>query len=413
MVCLAFGFGCLLHHTIDQLTGLGLDVVGFAPTATSSTRGKDERIRSNSDNHKGYAPSTCEKYIVDHAEELGYASLTNPSGCTIWKDIKATNEEIYNQLQSYSSDLDNYNEAVRNFEPISDMMIGIKGGNYDVCSSAKLHPDGLIGLFPSKQLSLTKSGYIEPLTAPMCSHKYCHNKSIANLMLLDYLVHDYETMCRNLKPTSKRVLFDLGTTLDLGRTNGLPVMQKLMDEYEKFGFRFDHIYAFEITPKNTTHLFKKLLPDKYFAAYHWINVGKIQHFSVFVMVIILLDTAAHLFAIAYSFEGVSSERGDKMNPINSILAKFDEDNFIVFKLDIDKASIEIPLAQQLLNGGTNGIYHRLVDQFYFEHHVHIKEMRPFWGLQKNGKVHWNGTIKDSLDLFHGLRSKGVPAHFWP
>ena len=100
-----------------------------------------------------------------------------------------------------------------------------------------------------------------------------------------------------------------------------------------------------------------------------------------------------------------------MNPIDSILTKFDEDDFIVFKLDIDKASIEIPLAQQLLNGGTNGIYHRLVDQFYFEHHVHIKEMRPFWGLQKNGKVHWNGTIKDSLDLFHGLRSKGVPDTF--
>jgi hypothetical protein len=240
---------------------------------------------------------------VDHAKELGYASLTNPSGCTIWKDIKVTNKEIYNQLQSYSSDLDNYNEAVRNFEPISDMIIGIKGGNYDVCSSAKLHPDGLIGLFPSKQLSLTKSGYIEPLTAPMCSHKYCHNKSIANLMSLDYLVDDYETMCRNLKPTSKRVLFDLGTTLDLGRTNGLPVMQKLMDEYEKFGFRFDHIYAFEITPKNTTHLFKKLLPDKYFAAYHWINVGKRQHFSVFVLVIILLDTAAHLSQLLTRLKG--------------------------------------------------------------------------------------------------------------
>ncbi len=288
---------------MDQLVSLGLKV--FAPAATSGTRGKDEHIGSNLDNsaEKEYVPSTCEKYIVAHAEELGYASLKNPSGCTIWKDMNAMSKEIYNQLQSFSSDLDNYNDAVRNFEPILDVMIGIKEGNPDVCSFAKLHPDGLIGLFPSKQLSLTKSGYIEPLTPPMRSHKFCYNYSVANLMSLDYLVHDYEAMCRNLKPTSKRVLFDLGATLDLGRTNGLPVMQKLMDEYEKFGFRFDHIYAFEITPKNTTNLFKKLLPDKYFAAYHWINVGKMHHLSVLVLVMFLLETAAHLCLLLTHLKG--------------------------------------------------------------------------------------------------------------
>ena len=96
-----------------------------------------------------------------------------------------------------------------------------------------------------------------------------------------------------------------------------------------------------------------------------------------------------------------------MNPLNSILEQFDEDDFIVLKLDIDTSSIEVPLAHQLLLGGENGTYHRLVDQFYFEHHVHLGELAPYWG----GSM--NGTIKDSLDLFAGLRSKGIPAHFWP
>ncbi len=148
ILCLTFGFGCLVCHTTDQLRSLGV-----APTATSSTRVKDKHISSNLDNNaeKEYIPSIVEKYIMDHAKELGYASLMNPSGCTTWRDINATNEEIYNQLHSYSSDLDNYNKAVWNFEPISDVMIGIKEGNYDVCSSTKLHPDGLIGLFVCSQ----------------------------------------------------------------------------------------------------------------------------------------------------------------------------------------------------------------------------------------------------------------------
>jgi hypothetical protein len=74
--------------------------------------------------------------------------------------MNTTSKGIYNQLQSFSSDLDNYNDAVWNFEPILDVMIGIKEGNPNVCSFAKLHPDGLIGLISSKQLLLMKSGLL-------------------------------------------------------------------------------------------------------------------------------------------------------------------------------------------------------------------------------------------------------------
>jgi hypothetical protein len=70
-------------------------------------------------------------------------------------------------------------------------------------------------------------------------------------------------------------------------------------------------------------------------------------------------------------------------------------------------SIEMSLAHQLLEGGENGIYHRLIDQFYFEHHVHMAEIAYAWNETMDG------TIKDSLDLFTGLREKGIPAHFWP
>ena len=94
-----------------------------------------------------------------------------------------------------------------------------------------------------------------------------------------------------------------------------------------------------------------------------------------------------------------------MNPLESLLKKFDEDDFVVLKLDIDTPEIELPLAKQLLED-KDGVYHKLIDQFYFEHHVHMAEMLRFW------QTSMNGTIQQSLELFHGLRRKGIPSHFW-
>lgn len=99
--------------------------------------------------------------------------------------------------------------------------------------------------------------------------------------------------------------------------------------------------------------------------------------------------------------------GHRLNPLDSILTKFNEDDFVVVKLDVDTSSIEVPLAKQLLNGGPDGIYHKLVDQFYFEHHVHLGELARWWSSSMNG------TVKESLDLFYNLRRKGIPSHFWP
>ena len=87
------------------------------------------------------------------------------------------------------------------------------------------------------------------------------------------------------------------------------------------------------------------------------------------------------------------------------MKEFDEDDFIVLKLDIDSPDIELPLAKQILED-KDGIYGKLIDQFYFENHVKIAEMRDIWGNETQG------TVKDTLDLFYGLREKGIPAHFW-
>lgn len=92
-----------------------------------------------------------------------------------------------------------------------------------------------------------------------------------------------------------------------------------------------------------------------------------------------------------------------MNPLHSILSRFDEDDFIVIKLDIDHAATEIPLAMQLLEDENMS---KKVDVFYFEHHVNMKEIAGFWGRSMVG------SIKDTMELFHSLRQKGILAHFW-
>lgn len=196
-------------------------------------------------------------------------------------------------------------------------------------------------------------------------------------MDMSFLVHDFERMCLQLKPSSKIVLVDMGASLAFhgGRNNP---MLEMMEQHERFGFPFDHIYAFEVTPLDTTKVFTKLLPERYFLSYHWINTG------------------------------VSVGENDKMNPLHSIIKKFDEDDLIIIvKLDIDTPSLELPLVSQLMEGGDDGIYHKLVDQFYFEHHIYLQELEKPWGRGVNG------TIYDSLNVFTTLRKKGIAAHSLP
>lgn len=110
------------------------------------------------------------------------------------------------------------------------------------------------------------------------------------------------------------------------------------------------------------------------SSYHWINVG------------------------------VSPDPTSRLNPLHSILRNFNKDDLVVVKLDVDTGHIEVPLAKQILE---NAQLYKMIDQFYFEHHVHLQELSPNW----QGTM--RGSIESSLQLFHDLRKKGVAAHFWP
>ena len=73
-------------------------------------------------------------------------------------------------------------------------------------------------------------------------------------------------------------------------------------------------------------------------------------------------------------------------------------------IDIDTHSIEQPMVELILNDER---FHKLIDCFYFEHHVLLRELAPYWTSSMVG------TVEDSLKLFTTLRERGVAAHYWP
>jgi hypothetical protein len=318
--------------------------------------------------YTSYIPGSAESYILEHSSELGYNNTSSAPMCPIWKNVtKGTPSSVFNDLHSYMNELKHYNSLADKFEPISDLRLRLHES--DICKTVELHPDGLEGIFPSGQLSWSSSGYIEPLLPPLRHPLFCFSGK--ELMSLKYLVHDFATMCKKLKPTSRTILIDMGASLKFHGGTDQPAVY-LIDLFRKFGFPFDHIYAFEITPTPPEEVFSKL-PKNLMASYHWINVG------------------------------VSADPESSLNPLRMILDNYNQDDFIIIKLDIDTSSIELPLARQLLDDDR---YSNLVDHFYFEHHVNLAELKRNWGRSAQG------TVQESLDLFSGLRKKGIPAHSW-
>lgn len=325
-----------------------------------------------------YAPGPAEQYIVDHImnnSSLGWDSKKNPPGCMIWTDPTIS---IQPHLQQFLGELESYQQAVDEFSPIPNDIRTLKlEQGLGACDQLDLD---LKARFPSQQLSHTgRSGFVEPLTTPMRHPKFC-TKGREYLMDMKYMVHDFGYMCRHLHSRARTVLIDMGASLSYhdGQNNALlktetTPIEYLLGLYQKFGFHFDHIYGYEKTFTDPEKVFSELLPPELHTSYHWINAG------------------------------VNAKKNSSLNPLDTLVRKFSPDDFVVVKLDIDTAFLELPLAKQLLNDPE--ISSR-VDQFYFEHHVHMQEMARIW---RSGM---DGTLQDTFSLFSDLRRAGVPAHFW-
>jgi hypothetical protein len=62
------------------------------------------------------------------------------------------------------------------------------------------------------------------------------------------------------------------------------------------------------------------------------------------------------------------------------------------------------LASQLRNDAN---LLKMVDVFYYEHHVMQMELLDSW------KDTANGSVGESLEMMADMRAKGVASHYWP
>ena len=362
-------------------------------------------------NQHRYIPSKIESYFLAHGKELGLGSDRRTSqGCTAWTN---PNSPIAAELKAFRIELKVYHDLLatylkgknkKNRKDLRKEIIARE--DYSICDSLELHPDGLKGIFPSQSLSQTWHSLLEPIFPPMRDPEFCFNYNA--VLSMNYLIHDFAAYCRKLSPTSRIVLFDIGASLDFHIGGSQPAVY-LTKIYEKLGFHFDHIYAYEITPQDPEQVVDTL-PDTLAAAYHWINVG------------------------------VDANPYSKRNPWRLLRQEYDENDFgelhlhvcpllplvckysqfvspllhwyrcslpkslvVIVKLDIDTPKVEMAMVQQLLSSPE---LLKLVDVFYFEHHVMLDELAHAWDYTMKG------SVQSSLELFAELRRKGVDAHFW-
>lgn len=341
-----------------------------------------------------YTPAPIERYIMDHLSSLNLDNgrdrlaseeganwhLNTSAACDIWKRPELTSDTNHAQMEAFRKELREYYKIVNDREPVPDVRRSFDGSaavQERACEVLEVHSAGLKGIFVSGQLSMTKSGFVEPLLPPMRHPDFCFNRTGETIMTLEYLVHDFRSMCRKMKKHSRVVLIDMGASLSFGQdANGRvnsPALY-LAGTFEKFGMPFDHIYAFEINQEDPKVVMDRI-PPKLMAAFHWINVG------------------------------VSTDRDSKLNPLRLLLDNYNADDVIVVKMDIDNAKddLELPLAQQILDDPQLSL---LIDHFYFEHHVHMTELAGNWNRGMRG------SVQQSLELFSKLRESGVAAHFW-
>lgn len=331
----------------------------------------EQAMAINSKTFSPYIPSRLEKKVLERSSSELHYNLENADECDLFQNTSRS--DFYQEYRDYLKMLDSYTKAVQEFDlKLDDIRTIPQAKKNKICQSID---DVLKGSFQvDVALSKTREGYVEPLLPPLRHPRFCLAAPGGNrpsyILNSDYLVHDFGLMCRNLNSDSKTVFVDMGASLQFNGRKTSPAME-LVTLYRKFGIQFDHYYAFEATKTEPKRLYERI-PKELLTSFHWFNVP------------------------------VQADESSKQNPWTAIVSEFTESDLVIVKLDIDATNIELPLVDQL--GQDKNA--RIVDHFYFEHHVRMKHMGNFWMDSAFG------TLQHSLNTFANLRNKGIAAHSW-
>ena len=107
----------------------------------------------------------------------------------------------------------------------------------------------------------------------------------------------------------------------------------------------------------------------------------------------------------YTLINAAVESSGKYNPLNMLQTLVKPEDYVLFKLDIDSFDLEKNLIDQIIENQT---LHSLIDEIFFEMHVSVPEMEPYWSFTIGP-----AQLKDTYLLFTKLRQLGIRMHSWP
>eukprot|EP01134_Creolimax_fragrantissima_P005201 CFRG5201T1 len=171
--------------------------------------------------------------------------------------------------------------------------------------------------------------------------------------------------------SGRNFYFDAGASTYLSGAGGAS-QGWFVEEYRTHGIEFEHIWGWEAKGEQKS-LLRETPKD---------IVAKTSFFAI----------------------PVSAEVDHMHNPIRFIKQNCKEEDFVVFKLDIDTPVVETPLARQLLDPEVA----KLIDEYYFEDHVSGNPMEHY-GWTTSEKDH---DLANSIEYFYKLRKLGIRAHSW-
>jgi len=214
-----------------------------------------------------------------------------------------------------------------------------------------------------------KYEYIEPLVSHL-RHPLARCGPYGEIFLID---RSY-VLPGALGTAKKSFLFDVGASSwnDDIRSYGGPSLSYFAEAWRRYGFVWDRMEAWGTS---TTRVeFDATVPPE------WKSKTEYHHQKV-------------------------SATPDQHPFIPSVIeGKMMEEDYVVFKLDIDSKEVETPIVEFLLTWNNLG----LLDEFVWEHHVNNYLMAPHWRDTQD----MSKSIADSYQYFLKLRQRGVRAHSW-
>jgi len=163
----------------------------------------------------------------------------------------------------------------------------------------------------------------------------------------------------------RKYLFDLGT--GAWQSSSIAWLTKW---YGQKGIVFDEMWGWELKLQNITDYWEQF-PAEISEKMHFRNIG------------------------------VPFAKDAPDNPLNILRRIFRKGDYVVIKLDIDNAPIELALMDQLEDDVIS-----MIGEFYFEQHFDCPELSGAFG--KTGV-----RYAEVYERFTALRQKGLRIHYWP